>query len=212
MFRGAPYRVLNNAIDANNYAFDLGQRRQIRESLGIPEGTFVVGHVGRFHPQKNHTFLLDVFRELQKKTNAVLLLVGNGDLRSDMEKKAAELHIADRVIFTGVRNDVPYLMQAMDCFVFPSLYEGLPVTMIEAQASGLPCVVSNAVPMECDVTGLVTYVSLKEETSVWAECVMKQASVPRCDKVEQIICEGYDIAANSLWLQNYYLQQWERNA
>ena len=213
MFDGASYRVLNNAIDSNQYKYNAELRVQIHSRLGIGNDTFVIGHVGRFHLQKNHTFLLDVFAEVKKqRPNSVLLLVGDGDLRSEMEQKAVTLGIADGVIFAGVRSDVADIMQAMDCFVFPSLYEGLGIVAIEAQASGLPCLASDGVPTECDITNLIEHIPLKAGAAVWAERILAQAGRPRRDTSEEIIRSGYDIEANAQWLQNYYLEQWKKEA
>lgn len=208
MFSGAPFRVLNNAIDAKQYVYDSNRRCQIRAALGIPDDAFVIGHIGRFNAVKNHAFLLDVFaRVRQQGSNAILLLVGDGDLRAEMEQKAATLSISSNVIFTGIRSDVPELLQAMDCFVFPSLYEGLPVTLIEAQAAGLPCIVSDGVPIECDKTGLVTRIPLPAGTAHWAEETLKTQSNARQNTKEQIVQAGYDIEANAQWLQDFYLNQ-----
>ena len=211
MFGGAAYRVLNNAIDAKSYAFDSEHRIKMRKELGITDDAFVVGHVGRFHPQKNHIFLLDVFAEIKKQQeNAKLLLVGDGELRNEAEKKAELLGIKESVIFTGVRSDVSDLMQAMDVFAFPSVYEGLPVTLIEAQAAGLWCVVSDGVPKECDVTKLVKHISLKKEPNVWAQEILSKKDEQRPDMKEKIASMGYDIGSNADWLQNYYLAKWEK--
>lgn len=213
MFGGAPYRIVNNAIDAGAYTYSPEKKCQMRQQLGIREDAFVVGHVGRFHTVKNHTFLLDVFAELKKKNReAVLLLVGEGDLRSAMEQKASALGVADSVIFTGMRSDVPELMQAMDCFVFPSLYEGIPLTMIEAQAAGLPCVISDAVPAECRKTDLVEQLGLHEGAALWADRILRHAGNPRPDTAERIAGAGYDINANARWLQDYYSEQWKKEA
>lgn len=210
MFNGAPYQIVNNAIDTAQYAFDLERRNLMRSALGLPTDTFAIGHVGRFHMVKNHKFLLDVFAEIKRKrANAVLLLVGDGDLRQEMEKKAALLGISDSVIFTGVRSDVSDLMQVMDCFVFPSLYEGLPVTLMEAQAAGLPCIVSDGVPVECDKTGLVRHFPLSVGAAHWAEEILKIPASSRRDTSDQIVQAGYDIAANAKWLQSFYLEQWK---
>lgn len=131
--------LLHNAIDTDVYHFDPEGRERVRKELGL-EGMFVVGHVGRFNQQKNHDFLLDVFYALQKKKpEARLVLVGQGELEEQIHQKARALGIEQYVVFAGVRNDVPQLMSAFDVFLFPSLYEGMPNTVIEAQATGLPC-------------------------------------------------------------------------
>ena len=213
MFGGVPYRIVNNAIDTRKYTYCPERRKNIRKQLGIDPEAFVVGHVGRFNTVKNHTFLLDVFGELRKKNrDAVLLLIGEGDLRGEMEKKAQALGMYNSVIFTGMRSDVPDLMQAMDCFVFPSLYEGIPVTMIEAQAAGLPCVISDAVPAESRKTDLVKQISLKESAVGWANQILTHRWDTRPDTEKAIADAGYDIVANARWLQNYYLEQWKKEA
>ena len=210
MFQGAPFEILNNAIDARQYQFDPTRARQKRLELGIPEGGFVMGHVGRFSPQKNHDFLLDIFAEVHRQQkNAFLLLVGDGSLRLDVEKKVHSLELNSNVIFTGVRNDVPDLMQAMDVFVFPSLYEGLPVTMIEAQAAGLPCFISDKVPLECKITDLVTQIPLQAPAEQWAEQILSAHHLERKDTYSQIAAAGFDIVERAEWLQNFYLEQWK---
>jgi glycosyltransferase involved in cell wall biosynthesis len=147
----------------------------VRSELGIPKDAFVIGHVGRFDPQKNHVFLLDIAAEVAKREPKMrLLLVGVGSLRSDIEKKIAQLGLSDRVIFAGSRPDVPRLMRgAMDVFVLPSLYEGLGLVLVEAQAAGLSCIFSDVIPEEADVVKpLVKRISLSESASTWAEAVL----------------------------------------
>lgn len=210
MFGGAPYRVVNNAINTNLYAYDPQRTCEIRTALKISHDTFVIGHVGRFDAVKNHTFLLDVFAEVnQQDPNSVLLLVGDGVLRQEMEKKAADLGIANRVIFTGIRSDVPDLMQAMDCFAFPSIYEGIPVTLIEAQAAGIPCLVSDGVPVECAKTNLLKQIPLSAGANTWAKEILSKRNCLRQNTRETIIKAGYDIEANAQWLQDFYIDQWK---
>lgn len=211
MFRGAPYRVIHNAVDTAKYTHSPEKREQMRTQLGIRRDTLVVGHVGRFDPVKNHTFLLDCFLQLKKQqSDAVLLLVGDGGLRREIEEKAAACGLGDSVIFTGVRGDVPELMQAMDVFVFPSLYEGIPLTLIEAQAAGLPCLVSDGVPGECAKTDLVMHCSLKDDAQGWAEQILRMRHIARKNTGAQIARSGYDLKENAMWLQNYYLEQWKK--
>lgn len=208
MFGGAKYQIINNAIDTKLYKYDSEKRDLIRKELKIPEDTFVIGHVGRFNAVKNHTFLLDIFAELKKHNkNSVMLLVGDGDLRAEIEGKAKELNIADDVIFTGVRSDVPDLMQAMDCFVFPSLYEGLPVTLIEAQSAGLPCIVSSEVPSECDKTDLVEHIPLNARLDIWVNHILAKKDTERKNYCELIVNSGYDINVNVKKLEKYYLDK-----
>lgn len=205
MFRTDDFRVLNNAIDAKKYSFSAQTRKEIRESLGIGQEELVIGHVGRFSPPKNHDFLLDVFASIRRRIDAKLLLVGDGALRPDAENKARELGLVNDVIFTGVRTDVEDVLQAMDVFVFPSIYEGLPVTVVEAQAAGLPCVISDKVPMECRKTDLVHQISLDAGCEYWADFVLALADYPRRDMYEEIKNAGFDIKCNAENLAEYYL-------
>lgn len=210
MFMGKPFRIVNNAIDAAKYAYTAERAERMRSNLGIGRDTLVVGHVGRFAPTKNHTFLLDIFAALcTKHADAKLLLVGDGDLRTSMEEKAAQLGIRDHVIFTGIRSDVAELMQAMDVFVFPSVYEGLPVTLVEAQAAGLPCIISSNIPPECKMTPLVEQISLDSPAESWAERILARTADARGDTYAQIAAAGFDIAENAGWLQNEYLTKWK---
>lgn len=206
MFGTDDVRVLNNAIDAARYTFDPQVRTEVRAELGIAPDTFVAGHVGRFMVPKNHAFLLKVFARLPAQSR--LLLVGNGELRQQMEQLAEELHIRDRVIFAGLRSDVDRMLQAMDVFVFPSLYEGLPLSIVEAQAAGLPCLISDKVPIECRKTELVTQIPLDASPEVWAEAVLTAAKTPRANTLEQIRRSGFDIQANAQWLADFYLTQY----
>ena len=205
MFRGEDFSVLNNAIDAELYKYSPQRKSEQRTKLGILENELVVGHVGRFSPAKNHAFLLDIFYEIRKQIPSKFLLVGDGELRSDIEKKIADLKLQDRVILTGVRDDVADLLQAMDVFVFPSHYEGLPVTMIEAQAAGLPCLISDKVPIECKKTDLVRQLPLSAGAKVWATAVIDAAKTDRLDTYSEIKNAGFDIAENARKLQKYYL-------
>lgn len=207
MFGGAPFDIVANAIDAEEYAFDDAKRAAARKALGIGDDEFVVGHVGRFMPQKNHGFIVEVFTELLKMCRrARLLLVGDGELRGSIEDKLRTAGIADRVIFTGVRPDIPELLSAMDAFILPSLYEGLCIAAVEAQAAGLGCVISDRVPGECEVTrGLVTAMSLDASAESWAEQLLKKREIPRINRASELESAGYDIRANAEKLMNFYL-------
>ena len=204
--------MLNNAIDAASYTYDLSKREELRRQLGLAD-KLVIGHVGRFSPQKNHPFLLDIFAALLKKeSNAVLLLVGGGEGMSKVQEKVQELGIAEHVRFLGVRSDVADLMQAMDMFVLPSLYEGLPVTMVEAQAAGLPCIISDKVPPECILTeGLVDVMPLSASPGAWAEKILAKRAIPRTDRRAEIAAHGFDITTEAVKLQEFYLKAYEQN-
>lgn len=206
MFSGAPFQILNNAIDSEQYSFDKTKRIKTREKFGIGEKELVIGHIGRFSQQKNHEFIIKVFDEILKRTDAILLLVGDGELRSETEKQAEDLGIKDKIIFAGVRSDVPDLLQAMDVFLFPSLYEGLPVTMVEAQAAGLQCVISDRISDKCIITeGLVSVKKLSDSPDAWAETVLEEARQERKNTDNEIKQSGYDIKENAAWLEAFYM-------
>lgn len=210
MFGGAPFRVLNNAIDTGLYRYDAAKSKKVRGELEIPEDALVTGHVGRFSSQKNHSFLIDIFAEVCKaEPEAYLLLVGDGELRKKTEEKVRALGLAEHVVFTGVRGDVPDLLGAMDVFVFPSLYEGLPVTLVEAQAAGLKCVISDCIPSDCNLTGLVSRCPLEEPAESWAEKIRAIKRVEHTDTCREIAAAGFDIGENARWLEEFYLQRWE---
>ena len=207
MYGGHPFQILCNAIDTEQYIYSTSVSKRVRYALDIKD-EIVIGHVGRFHPQKNHTFLIDVFCEcIKQNPNMKLLLIGDGEGRKEIEEKVRNTGIEEKVLFTGVRSDVNELLQAMDVFVFPSLYEGLPVTMIEAQAAGLPCVISDQVSEECIVTkGLVTRKSLDETPVEWSDYILPRAHQQKENHIEEIIAAGYDITTAAKWLEEYYLQ------
>lgn len=210
MFGGAQFHVLRNAIDTGSYGFDLKSARKIRQEMNIPEDGFVIGHVGRFSPPKNHDFLIDIFSEVCKlRTDAYLLLVGDGELRTKIQEKVSLLGLNDRVIFTGIRSDVPALMQAMDVFAFPSLYEGLPVTLVEAQSAGLTCVISDNIPADCDLTELVNRLTLEASAQTWAKKLCALQGAGHKDTCREIARAGFDIGENARWLEQFYLQRWE---
>lgn len=202
------FHVVPNAIDCERFRFDPALRENVRKKLGV-EDCFVVGHVGRLTPQKNHSFLFRIFQELLKKrTNAVLFLLGDGELRDQLIKETATLGISSRVIFFGARRNVSDYYQAMDAFVFPSVWEGFPVTMVEAQASGLLCFISDIVTSECILSPDGHMISLKKSPAEWAEKILNTTQQQnRKDGIENVIRAGYDIGKNVRWLENYYLEK-----
>ena len=208
MFNGLPYTILANAVDTALYIYSLKVAGQVRRQLNLTE-KLVVGHVGRFNPQKNHEFLIDVFHEIAKRDpNAQLLLVGDGDGIQSIREKAIACGIENKITFAGVRSDVSDLMQAMDVFVFPSLYEGLPVTLIEAQAAGLRCIISDTISRECVVSlGLVTSKSLADSPAEWAAHIIEQAKYTRTDHTGEIRNHGYEITDAAKKLERFYLEQ-----
>lgn len=199
------FYILNNAIDAKKFAINEEIRNGKRKEFHLEE-KLVVGHIGRFHTQKNHTFLIDIFKAVSDQNeNAVLMLVGDGELRQSIDKKVQDLGMDDKVIFTGVRSDIPELLQAMDVFAFPSLYEGLPVTLVEAQASGLPCIVSDTITDEVYFTDLIKSLNLNSSLNEWVDEILKYSKDSmRRNITNEIIDAGYDIEKNSNWVENFY--------
>lgn len=185
--------IIPNAIDLTRYAFDQRKRDALRKEMGLT-GRLVIGHVGRFMYQKNHTFLLDAFAKVRERNpTATLLLIGDGPLRPAMEEKAARLGLADSVKFLGLRTDVADLYNAMDLFLLPSHYEGLPVVGVEAQANGLPCLVSTKVTREMQLTSSVTYKNLTEGPAAWADEILTMPIQRNGDVKEEMRNAGFDI-------------------
>ena len=197
-----------NAIDAEEFAFSEKKRNQKRAELGIGAQEFVIGHVGRFGHMKNHAFLLDVFAEIHRKMpDSRLLLVGEGGLMDSVREKAASLGLSDRVIFTGNQAQVADFYMAMDFFVFPSIFEGLPGSVIEAQASGLRCLVSDSVTDEVLITPLAQARSLSEGAAVWAQAVLERRDYERKQMAQAIKDAGFDVSDQVKFLEKLYLQE-----
>ena len=198
---------MNNAINASQYAFDAARREKVRLSLGL-KCELVIGHVGRFDQQKNHKFIIDIFHQVHKQeSNSKLLLIGNdsGKIAEEIHCKVKDLGLDEAVNFLGVRSDVADLMQAMDVFLFPSLFEGLSVASVEAQASGLPTLISDGVPIECKITDLVEVLPLSENATVWANKLLELRMNDRKNYYKQIKAAGFDIEENAKKLQQFYL-------
>lgn len=175
IYKNKQYRLINNGIDAESFAFSREWRRIIREKYGISDSDMVVGSVARFMPQKNHAFMFRIIEEIKKTNPSVkLLCVGEGDLKGQLCQLAEELGIEDNVIFAGTAPDVNRYYSAMDVYLMTSLFEGLGISALEAQASGLPCVLSDNIPHAVDMGKGVTFVSLEEEAAVWAGCVTEE--------------------------------------
>lgn len=197
-----------NAIDAEEFAFSEKKRNQKRAELGIGPQEFVIGHVGRFGHMKNHAFLLDVFAEIHRKMpDSRLLLVGEGGLMDSVREKAASLGLSDRVIFTGNQAQVADFYMAMDFFVFPSIFEGLPGSVIEAQAAGLRCLVSDSVTDEVLITPLAQARSLSEGAAVWAQAVLERRDYERKQMEQAIKDAGFDVSDQVKFLEKLYLQE-----
>lgn len=203
------FRIIHNAINSRNYKFYLEERNNIRKSLNI-ENKFVVGHVGRFVYQKNHEFLINLFYELQKtEPESVLMLIGgsaNGDeFLIKAKEQVRHLNIENKVLFLGLRNDVSDLMQAMDCFVLPSYFEGLPLVAVEAQCAGLKSYLSDIISEEVKITDLVNFISLDETSEYWAKQILSNRNYERKDMCNEIKDAGYDINTEIKKIERFYL-------
>jgi len=195
---GREVTFMPNAIDTKDFMFDASVRDEIRTKYGLQD-KFVVGHVGSFRYAKNHEFVIDVFAELVKRYNAdnsitngrepILMLLGDGELRSSIETKVSALNLNDNVIFTGNMTPVAPFYQAFDILLFPSHYEGMPGTVVEAQAAGLPSLISDKITSQVGITSLVTYKSLEEPVSEWIDVLLSIVGSPN-DRSQVLTFDG----------------------
>ena len=198
------YFTIKNAIDTRRYSFDRVQRSILRNQFGIDESVKVFMHVGRLHEAKNHIFLLQVFSILIKEMpNSMLLIVGDGELSSEIEKQIKQLELQSNIKMLGARNDIPNLLNVADAFLFPSKWEGLPVTVVEAQASGLPCFVSDKITKEVGISELVKFLPIDKGTQVWIDAI-KETDLTRKNVIDKIIQAGFDIKKSVEWLTKFY--------
>ena len=200
--------LLNNAINLDKFKYDEVVRREKRKELNIDDDTLVIGHVGRFVEQKNHRFLIDIFNEVHKQNEkSILLLVGQGPLMEEIKEKVKSLGIEDCVKFLGQRNDINELYQAFDVFCLPSLYEGLPVVGVEAQATGLLCLFSDDMTKETKVLESTKFLSLEQNAKEWAEILLKSIeNFKRKDTTIEFFYNGFDIKKEGNKLIKIYLK------
>lgn len=189
--------LINNGVNVQKFKFDASVRMEVRNKLKLTNN-FVIGNIGRFSYQKNHPFLIDIFKEIvEQNPRARLVLIGNyvGDpiYLNETKAKVKAFGLEDKVLFMGLRNDVPNLMQAMDCFLLPSRFEGLCFVGIESQASGLPSFFSDCITEELKITNLAHFVSLETPARVWAKIILRESQVPREDMQGKITLAGYDV-------------------
>lgn len=208
LFPNRPFTVLNNAIETERFRFCKADRRRTRDALGLSDESFVVLHIGAFNAQKNQAFLIGAFAELLRaRPEAALLLVGDGELRARCEALAERLGGTNRVRFLGWRTEIPALLSAADAFALPSLHEGLPLTMVEAQCAGLPCVVSDRITRESALTELVSFCPIERETA-FADALRQTALQGRAAASERAIAwiraAGFDAAQNADRLMRLY--------
>ena len=202
------YHIIKNAIHTKKFKYNENTRVVYRKQLNL-ENKIVIGHVGRFHFQKNHGFLIDIFNQLHTINDKYhLLLIGQGEEMDGIKSKVSNLSLENNVTFLGVRDDVANLMQAMDIFLFPSVFEGLGIVLIEAQTSGLMCFTSKkVVPHDVDITGLVKFLDLKETAQQWAkEIISVDLNQDRQNTYQLIMQNGYDIVQASKNLNKLFLE------
>ncbi|CCY89093.1 glycosyltransferase [Mycoplasma sp. CAG:956] len=199
--------LLNNAIDLDKFKYNESLRKKKRKELGIKDDTLVIGHIGRFVAQKNHDFLIDIFNEIHKKNNnSILLLAGQGPLMEDIKNKVKELNLEDSVKFLGQRNDANELYQAFDVFLLPSLYEGLPVVGVEAQAAGLLCYLSDDMTKETKVLDITKFMSLNNTPEEWANNILDDVKkYKRIDTSKEMTAKNFNIKEEAKKLEEYYL-------
>lgn len=203
------YRIISNCIDLDRFAFDEQTRSAVRQSLGLQEADLVIGHIGRFSEPKNHPFLIRVFQEIRKKNKrAQLLLIGGGQKQAEIEELVSQQGLSACVHFLGIQKRPELFYQAMDVFLFPSLWEGLPVGVVEAQASGLPCVVSDVITKQVCLTDLVVSVSLRSSAEEWADVVLRCVRPQRCglNAGQRLALSGFDSRAVAAELTKFYLE------
>ena len=202
-----PFIILKNAIDTQVFSFSAEKRKVMRVAMGLEE-CFVIGHTGRFTYAKNHGKIIDVFNEIyQKLPNARLLLVGDGPTRKGIEEKVNNLGLSEVVIFTGSRNDISDLLQCMDTFLLPSFFEGFCISLLEAQSVGLPCITSDMIPKEVQITDLIVKLQLNENSKKWAELTLQYQDYTRKSQHNTIIKHGYDAKENAKLLMKFYIEK-----
>lgn len=199
--------ILHNAIEVSQFVYDAEVRNRKREELTCTS-SLVFGHVGNFLRQKNHAFLIDIFAEVHKvRPDSILLLVGLGPLEQEVRDKVHRLGLDDCVRFLGYRSDIPQLLMAMDAFLFPSLFEGFPVSLVEAQCTGLPCFVADTVTTEAKITDNVQFLPITGQNAAkqWLDDILQTvSSFERRDQSEVLLKAGYDLAHEVKNLEQYY--------
>ena len=212
-FNESKVTIINNAIDLDEFKYDKKLRNKKRKELNIDEDTLVIGHIGRFVDQKNHEFLVDIFNDVHKKNKkAILLLIGQGPKEELIKQKVKELKLTKSVKFLGQRSDVKELYQTMDVFLLPSLYEGLPVVGVEAQASGLLCILSSAMTKETKVLDSTRFIDLEVSPKEWAKILLEDCSSYKVKSAkEEMTKKSFNIDEESGKLMNKYIEIMEEN-
>ena len=208
--RSTKYKNFNNAVDAERFHFDKLSREKLRKELRLSEKQIVIGTVGRITLQKNPYKIFSIFKYLvENYENVKCLWVGTGELENEIKHQILQADLQDKIIMTGVRSDIPNVMFALDCMLFPSLWEGLPVSVIEAQAANLPVVLANTISKETQISDLLSWHNLDESDATWATDVMRLAELYRNHREKyafDMSVSGYDINETVKWLMDFYEQ------
>jgi glycosyltransferase involved in cell wall biosynthesis len=217
LFKNRPFTIMKNGKDIDRFLFDKEKREEYREKLHTTENEILLGHVGLFHRQKNHDFLIDVFAEIcKRKNNYKLVLMGEGDEKQRIQEKVKALGLAQRVIFLGQQTNVEDWLQAMDIMVFPSLFEGMPNVVLEWQICGLPALISSEITQECKITDGVKYLPLDKGAAYWADQILQTEIVDRDGKqeaIKKVFAEaGFDIRKNAEILRTKYEELYSRRS
>lgn len=204
--------VFKNAVETDKFLFNNDVRNIKRKELSL-EGKTVIGHVGNFSKVKNHDFLVDIYKEyLKLNHNSVMILIGEGSEKEKIKLKVHNYNLDNKILFLGSRLDVHDLLQAMDLFLFPSFYEGFPVSLVEAQTSGIKCVISDSITDEIKITSLIESISLEQSPKFWAEQINKYSvGYERKDMSEQIKKAGYDVETMAKWLEEFYFKKYSNH-
>jgi glycosyltransferase involved in cell wall biosynthesis len=198
--------VMNNAIDSSSFKYNPDKDKALKKQFGL-EKKVVLGHIGRFTHQKNHEFLIEIMVEvLRQDPNYELVLIGDGPLQNKIKEQAKKLNIINHIQFLGLRTNISELLQMIDVFVFPSFYEGLPVTLIEAQAAGLKIMASDTITTEVKLTENIEFLPLKKSAKFWAESILNEQILQKEDTTNKIIAGKYDIVANADEIEKFYSQ------
>lgn len=204
LFGKKTYKIVSNGIVSDGFLYNEDIRKEYRKQFSV-DNKFVVGHIGRFTKAKNHEFLIEIFKRiLEHDKEAYLILIGTGELEDSVKQKANLLGISENVLFLETRNDVGAIMQAMDVFLMPSLWEGIPVTLVEAQAADLPCVISDTIDPSVKFTENIVFESLDENAEKWAETVIAQKREVRRNRAEDVVKAGYDINEVVTEIEKYF--------
>jgi len=198
------YFLVKNSIDVNKYRFNTGIRNKYREELCI-ENKVVFGHVGRLTEPKNHIYLLKVFKEiLERSPDSVLVIVGDGELKNKIIDEIKKLKLQDYVYMLGTRNDIANILQCIDVFLFPSLWEGLPITVLEAQAAGLPCIISDTITDEVKLLSNIVCLPIKNSVDLWATSALNEVDKRYPQGADAVIEGGFDVGETAKWLMDFY--------